>query len=255
MSDASDIFSLGITLYESLTGSLPVYDTYNNISDTNESVPPSIDDLIKNCIMKDSALRLQSAKEFNVQLNNALRVDIPFSTLLTESRLYEIQGALKRMSADEFHVKPLGQRLLVITRVKDLVLTKNVHMFMATLELLKVLINICIYEEEEEFIFIFSSSLEWGFEMEYGENWQGNPELRINIANICKKLNPDGCKFASGELKNFVEKSDLRNKPKWYLHDLRPIVMSLLSNSNVNPENARWLAKLYENINKYSHDE
>jgi hypothetical protein len=205
--------------------------------------------------MKDSALRLQSAKEFNVQLNNALRVDIPFSTLLTESRLYEIQGALKRMSADEFHVKPLGQRLLVITRVKDLVLTKNVHMFMATLELLKVLINICIYEEEEEFIFIFSSSLEWGFEMEYGENWQGNPELRINIANICKKLNPDGCKFASGELKNFVEKSDLRNKPKWYLHDLRPIVMSLLSNSNVNPENARWLAKLYENINKYSHDE
>jgi len=252
VSNASDIFSLGITLYESLTGSIPTYDPYANISENNESIPPAIDELIKSCMVKDSALRLQSAKEFHSQINNVLRLDIPFSTLLTESRLYEIQIALSRMSAEEFHSKPLGQKLLIISRVKDLIITKSQYMHGATLELLKVLINLCIYEEESEFKFIFSSSLEWGFEMSFGENWQGNSDLRMNINNICKKINSDSFKIASSCLLDFIKEKNLEEKQKWYLHDLRPIVMSLLSNPNGNVY-IRDLQSLYEDINKCSH--
>jgi len=252
LSNASDIFSLGITLYESLTGTLPAYDTYSSISDSNETIPPAIDDLIKRCIVKDPISRLQSAREFNELLNSVIRMDIPFSSLLTDARLYEIQAALKQMSSEEFHNKPLGQRLLIISRVKDLVSTKNQYMLSATVELLKVLIAITVYEEYDDFKFIFITSLEWGFEIFYGDNWQGNSELRISIINICKKLNSESYKVASTGLLEFLKNKILDDKPKWYLHDLRPIVMSLLSNPNANI-NIRELQSAYENINKSSH--
>lgn len=252
LSNASDVFSLGVTLYESLTGTLPVHDTYNNISDLNESVPPAIDDLIKFCIIKDHTLRLQKAKDFYESLKNALRIDIPFSAILTESRLYEIQQALMKMSAEEFHSKPIGQRLVVLTRLKDLVKTKTPHMLRATTELLKILIDIASYEEVEDYKIIFISSLEWGFEIAFGPNWNGDAELRIEIAKICKNLNTENHKMASSEILTFIQRHDLKEEPGWLLYDLRPIVLALLANPNAR-NNERELAKLYENINNYSH--
>ncbi|WP_164997210.1 hypothetical protein [Clostridium minihomine] len=44
----------------------------------------------------------------------------------------------------------------------------------------------------------------------------------------------------------------MAEKPKWYLHDLRPIAMSLLSNPNAK-SNIKELAKLYEDNNAYAH--
>ena len=49
-----------------------------------------------------------------------------------------------------------------------------------------------------------------------------------------------------------LKEINLDDKAKWYLHDLRPIVMSLLSNPNASI-NIRELQDIYERINKSSH--
>ena len=117
----SDLYSLGITLYETLSGHLPHPGGYQSLSDANEAVPPAIDDLIKECLVQDRNARMQSAQDFIKRLQSAFRTDVPLSALLTEGRLHEVLAALKQLSAEDFSAKPRGQKLLLVTRLEGLV--------------------------------------------------------------------------------------------------------------------------------------
>jgi eukaryotic-like serine/threonine-protein kinase len=116
----SDLYSLGITLYETLSGHLPHPGGYQSLSDANEAIPPAFDELIKFCLVQDRTARIQSAHEFIRRIRSAFRIDVPLSDLLIDGRLHEIAAAMRQMSAEDFSARPRGQKLLLLTRLRDL---------------------------------------------------------------------------------------------------------------------------------------
>ena len=81
MDARSDIFSVGIVLYEMLTGRRPfggetpaeilssiIKDTPGSVSDLNPAVPRDLAKLVKRCLAKDPIRRFQSAIDLRNEL-------------------------------------------------------------------------------------------------------------------------------------------------------------------------------------------
>jgi serine/threonine protein kinase len=248
----SDIYSLGITLYEALCGHLPQIGEYKSLSDANEAIPPGVDDIIKQCLAQDKQFRLPSAREFIGTLRNVFRSDMPFSILLTDARLHELYAALQGMSPEEFAGKPKGQKLLVINRVKDLIRMDNPQMRRPTAEMIAILLRLAMYESVQEYTPIVDSAYEWGFEKSYTPTWSGDEAIRTALIAASKNANRDALLIISKALIEFASHQNLEEKPGWYLHDLRLIVMAVLANQCCD-EHAAELAALYDQINIFSH--
>lgn len=248
----SDLFSLGITLYETLAGHLPMAGGYQPLSDANEAIPPAIDDLIKQCIVSDRNARIQSALEFVKSLRSAFRTDVPLSNLLVEARLHELVAALRQLSADDFAAKPRGQKLLVINRLRDLLRTGKPELRTATADVIALLTRIARLEGENEYRPICAAAFEWGFDKSYGPAWHGNQDIRDSLVESSKAANAHAHRVLSSEFLAFVKVKELVQLPRWYAHDLRIIVMSLLANP-VCGSDADELANLYDRINEASH--
>jgi serine/threonine protein kinase len=251
----SDLYSLGITLYESLSGHLPHPGGYQSLADANEAIPPAIDSLIKDCLAQDRNARLQSAAEFVKRLRSAFRVDVPLSTLLTEARLHEVVAALRQMSAEDFASKPKGQRLLLINRLKDLIRTDKPELQIATAQVIALLTGLARFEGATEYNPIISAAFHWGFEKLYGVNWVGQPDIRDALVDTAKSANAEAHKVLAKGFVEFADQKDLAGKQRWYAHDLRLLVMALLANPACGDKDAENLALLYDKINALTHAE
>ncbi len=248
----SDLWSTGITLYETLSGHLPHPGAYQALSDANEAIPPGVDTLIKDCLVQDRNSRIPSATEFIKRLRSAFRSDVPLSTLLTEARLHELIAALRQLSAEDFAARPRGQRLLLINRLKDLVRIDKPDLQTATAQFIALLIRLARFETPNDYESVVGPALEWGYEKTYGPNWQGNDDIRDGLVEAAKAANEQAHKVLSTALLKFLEPKSLANFPHWYLHGLRPLVMSLLANTNCG-DIADKLADVYDKINLASH--
>ena len=251
LDEASDIYSLGLTLYETLAGHLPVGGGYESLSDANEAIPPSVDDLIKACLVVDKSRRLSSAKEFTRLLQGAFRTDIPLSQLLVDGRLHELHAALQTMSAEEFSAKPAGQRLLVVTRIKDLIRTDRLPT--PTADMIALLVRLAIEEPAPQYKVIVDAAYEWGYEKFYGERWKGNDGIRDALIEAAKTASNVAHSVLSEGLTELSERVDLAGKEGWYYHDLRANLISLLANPQCGEESAEKLAGLYDRVNEVSH--
>lgn len=82
----SDIFSLGVVLYETLAGRLPfegesatgiidkiLHEPHTSISRLNYNVPPELERIVNKCLEKDADRRYQSARELATDLRNLHR--------------------------------------------------------------------------------------------------------------------------------------------------------------------------------------
>lgn len=252
-SEAADYFSLGVTLYEVLCGTLPIADKYQSISEKNEAIPPAIDDLIRQCIVPENTSRISNAKDFIDKLQNAFRSDIPLSALLTDARLHEIHAALSRLSAQEFHDKPKGQKLLIFRRVNDLARIDNEMMRKPTAEMLSVLVRLSMFEDEAEYLPLVETALHWGFEVTYGKEWKGDEDLRESLVQCAKMYSKIPHETASKAVIAFIKEFNIDEKPKWWLHEMRDIIMALLANPSCDVH-ASTLAEIYDSINKSSHE-
>ena len=145
----SDLYSLGITLYETLAGHLPHPGGYRPLSDANEAIPPGVDELIKDCLAQGRDARLQAASEFTKRLRSVFRTDVPLSTLLTEARLHDVVAALRQISAEDFAGKPKGQKLLLVTRLRDLLRIDKPELRAATAQVIGLLTRLARFESEK----------------------------------------------------------------------------------------------------------
>jgi serine/threonine protein kinase len=248
----TDLYSLGITLYETLSGHLPHPGGYQSLSEKNEAIPPAIDDLIKDCLTQDRNARIQSAQDFIKRLRSAFRSDVPLSTLLTEGRLHELVAALRQISADEFSAKPRGQKLLVVNRLKDLIRSDKPELRNATADVITLLTRIARFEGEGDYGPIAAAAFEWGFEKSYGPSWHGNQDIRTALIDSSKGVKEIGHRVLAKAFMGFLAQKDLGQLPGWVMHDLRLIVMALLANPACGVE-ADDLAVLYDRINEASH--
>jgi serine/threonine protein kinase len=247
----SDLYSLGITLYETLSGHLPTAADYQSLSDDNEAIPPSFDNLIKDCLAQNPNLRIPSAKAFVKELSTTLRTDIPLSELLTDARLHEIVAALQQLSADDFASKPKGQRLLIINRLRDLVRSDKKALLRPTAELITLLIRLAIHEPISQYSYIAKVGFEWGFD-KYFNTWQGDQTIRDALISAAKAAGNDNHSVLSEEFLNLLAEKDIADLPSWYIHDLRIVATALLANPACGDE-AEALAEMYNEINAVSH--
>ncbi len=249
----SDLYSLGITLYETLSGHLPHPGVYQSLSDMNEAIPPAIDDLIKECLVQDRTVRLQSAGDFIKRLRSVFRTDVPLSTLLTEARLHEVVAALRQMSAEDFAAKPKGQKLLLLTRLKDLLRIDKPELRTATAQVIALLTRLARFEGDKEYAPIITAAFHWGFDKSYGVNWTGDQDIRDAIADAAKSANAEAHRVLADEFVKFLNNKEVVKLPGWYNHDLRIEVMTLLANPACSENVAEPLAGLYDQINEASH--
>lgn len=250
LDEASDIFSLALTLYETLSGHLPVGGGYESLSDANEAIPPSIDELIKACLVTDKTKRLGSARDFSRRLQGAFRTDVPLSQLLMDARLHELHAALQSMSAEEFSAKPAGQRLLIITRIKDLIRTDKLQG--PTADMIALMVRLAIEEPPEQYKIIVDAAYGWGYEKQFGERWQGNDGIRSALIEAGKAASTVSHSVLSKSLIQFIERVGLDGKDGWYFHDLRVNLITLLANPQCG-DLAEKLAQFYDNVNEVSH--
>jgi hypothetical protein len=166
--------------------------------------------------------------------------------------LHELIAALRQLSAEDFAARPRGQRLLLINRLKDLVRIDKPALQTATALFIALLIRLARFEAPNDYESVVSAAFEWGFEKSYGPNWQGDDDIRDGLVEAAKTANGPSHNVLSTALLAFLEPKSLSNFPQWYLHSLRPLVMSLLANPNWG-ETADKLAEIYDKINVASH--
>ncbi len=136
----SDIYSLAVTFYEVLAGKRVPPGSYEPLA-ANEAIPPQIDDLILDCLqVKDR--RLESARLFMARLAGALsQPSKPLSDVLAHGRLHELAAAIESLSASEIDALPAGQRILILSKIADVVGSNDTALMYASERLLQLMLT------------------------------------------------------------------------------------------------------------------
>ncbi|HJQ23687.1 MAG TPA: protein kinase [Blastocatellia bacterium] len=126
----SDLFSLGIVMYEMLTGQLPfrgssateiidhiLHDEPTAVAQLNADTPAELERLVRKCLEKDRDRRYQSARELSIDLRN-LKRDMDSGALSTSalrSQASGVQTARRRQprrAIDSLAILPLANESL-----------------------------------------------------------------------------------------------------------------------------------------------
>jgi serine/threonine protein kinase len=253
LTPSSDIFSLGVVLYECLAGSKPTIGQYLPLNTINEAIPSTIDELIRRCL-QDKTTRLQSATEFFDQLRSALRPRANFSFLLSQGSLADVHLSLTRMSPDEYINLPLGQRILILTRLKDMIRVNAAHMRNPTASLLSEMVRLSYRAPTNDYEYIIENALNYGYEVEYSEQWKGNISIRNALNNISLVCHSNSHRLISSKVIDFwIDIARVEGKEPWYTHDLRILLQNLLANDQCTDDFCASIADKLEVLNKLTH--
>lgn len=226
----SDLYSLGVTLFEALAGKKIAQGQYEELSALNETIPPQIDALVLECLAPVEQ-RVHSAKEFETRLMGALTPQKPLSEVLATGRLHEIALAIGELSSEEFAGLPAGQRALVLAKMEDIVASESVELRAASESFLSLLTTRGLRIDADEYRDIISPAIRWSFEHSDPEyTFVGSPSIRRSIVEAARQARAQAHDVLSEEIANFFEVLDLSSVDAWQLNGARDILEALLSN-------------------------
>ncbi len=188
VSQRTDVFALGVLLYESLAGVRPTIGSYRSLTLHNQSIPPTIDVLIGEALSDDPDRRPATPRAFSERLAAALKPHASFASTLTDGSLHEIQIALSSMAEADFAALPPGQRVLVMTRLADLVMVDDESLRMAVASLLSELLRVADTSSVDDYPALIDHGVEYGYRKESG-SWQGDRHVRTalnGVATSCR---------------------------------------------------------------------
>ncbi|WP_428235219.1 serine/threonine protein kinase [Gracilimonas sp.] len=244
---SSDIFSLGIVLYECLSGTRPSVGEYRPLNSFNEAIPPSIDSLIRDSVTTKNS-RIQTADEFLRRLKLALRPSADIGKTFSQGALHEIIASLQTFNHVSFSNLPHGQKVLVLTKLRTLVKSTDFNLRNPTASFLTALIKVCGRIKEDDFELIVKNSINYGFEVKYGDNWYGNPSIRDELSTLALTCGQKQHTVLSESLLEFLQNTNFEEKEIWYLADMKSILQSLLGNEVCEEDNAIRLGESLENV-------
>jgi serine/threonine protein kinase len=253
LTSATDIFSLGIVLYECLAGARPSVGGYRPLSIVNESIPPSVDALIQEALREEPERRPAAANAFSERLAKSLRPHGDFTTTLAEGSLHEIQLALNAMDPVSFSALPAGQRVLLVTRLTDLTSVDEERLRPAVASLLAELVRLAHETKPDSYTIIIKNTFEYGYEKQYGEAWWGNGPARQALNSVALHSGRVAQSLIADEVLGRVGGAGFSEKQGWYFHDLRILLQNLLTNPACPDDKAEPLGKALSMVNEISH--
>lgn len=224
----SDIYSLAVTLYEALAGKPIPIGSYEELSSTNEAIPPAIDDIIRDCLLPKEQ-RVASARDFSSRLAGALRPLRPLSEVLAHGRLHELANALEELSPEDFAKLPEGQRALTLVKLSDIVGSGDPQLQYASARFLELLLPRGMFLPENDYRDIVNPAVEWGFKRALGGKI-GREGIRREIESAAYTSRAAAHRVLREEFSQFLENEDLEQQEDWYLHSVRQVLQTLLAN-------------------------
>jgi serine/threonine protein kinase len=225
----TDIYSLGVTLYEALAGEPIPVGQYIELSATNEAVPPEIDNIIHDCLLPKNQ-RLDSAKTFSARLAGALRPLKPLSEILAHGKLYELASALEDLSAETFSQLPAGQIALILAKVADITSSNDTKLETASVALLIALLKCGILLQKDDYREIARPAIDWGFVRTSSRGNLGYDAVRRALAEASFLARASAHEVLQEEFVAFLKKTKLDKQQEWYLHSVRELLNTLLAN-------------------------
>lgn len=225
----SDIWNLGICLYEVLAGRTFPLGTYVTLSSLNEAIPQAIDELIQSCIA-ETASRFADVRDFERRLNEALIPRAGLSDVLIYGTLADLQTSIAALTPTEFAGRPAGQRALVFAKIADIAASNEERLEMAVSRLLETLVRVATEVPIGEYGEIWALGLEWAFVHEYRMGGVGLSSLRRQMAETAVHLNSNLYKGAAKSTVDFFTSQDLSAFEDWRLNGARELVSGLLAN-------------------------
>ena len=248
-----DVYSLGIVLYECLSGRLPGVGEYQALNTLNEAIPPAIDDLILSCLRENKALRLSSATDFFLKLTKALQPHASFAEILSRGSLSELNMALSQIDSLKFAELDDGKRIVIMVKVKGLIKVDQFDMRNVVASLLSELVRVGYRSPEEDYAFVIEQSFNYGYEKQYNGTRRGNVQIREALNHVAFECHEPAHRVISDKLLFFLESLDwVEEREGWYYHDFGILLQNLLVNDSCAPEYALRLGKHFEKVNQLS---
>ncbi len=248
-----DVYSLGIVLYECLSGRLPGVGEYQALNTLNEAIPPAIDDLILSCLRENKAQRLSSATDFFQELTKALQPHASFAEILSRGSLYETQTALSQIDSHQYAKLPAGQKVLMIAKMKDLIEIDQLNTRSAIALLLSELVRVGYRTRAKDYTFVIGQSLDYGYEKQSNGIGIGNTQLRESLNNVAIECDESAHQIISEVLLSFLESLEtIDGKERWYYQDIKILLQNLLANTKCADEYAEPLGTHLEKVNHLS---